>query len=320
MGEDSFQEMETVDPGYRSGMSVQSSFVMSPIDEFGTQEQKDKYLEKLAKGQLIGCFGLIEPNHGSDPGSMETIAKPHPHNKGFFSLSGAKIWIIHCPIAEVLLIWAKLQDTEKIRGFLVAHEKCPLDTLTTLPLKSKSGLRALSTESMQLDNCPVPKESMFPDIEGLKGPFACLNSARYGIAWGTMRALEDCLARAREYALERNQFKNNPIAKYQLVQKKLADAATDIAYGLAAAYQVGRLKDEAKLTPEMISMIKRPNCDRALINARHLQEMLGGNAVSDEYYIGRHVSNRFVTQTYERQSDIHSLILGRAITGIQPFV
>jgi glutaryl-CoA dehydrogenase len=314
------REVERVDSGYRSGMSVQSSLVMGPIDEFGTQEQKDKYLEKLGNGQLIGCFGLTEPNHGSDPGSMETTAKPHPSKEGYYSLSGSKTWITNSPIADVLVVWAKLQETGKIRGFLIEREKCPPGTLETPQLKEKNGLRASITGMIQLDECPVPKENMFPDVEGLRGPFSCLNSARFGIAWGTMGALEDCITRAREYALERKQFKNNPIAKYQLVQKKLADATTDVAYGLAAAYQVGRLKDEGKVAPEMISMIKRQNCDRALVNARHLQEIFGGNAVSDEYHIGRHVANLFVTQTYEGQSDIHALILGRAITGIQAFV
>ncbi|KAI1622722.1 glutaryl-CoA dehydrogenase [Exophiala viscosa] len=314
------REVERVDSGYRSGMSVQSSLVMGPIEEFGTQEQKDKYLEKLGNGQLIGCFGLTEPNHGSDPGSMETTAKPHPSKEGYYSLSGAKTWITNSPIADVLVIWAKLQETGKIRGFVIEREKCPPGTLETPPLKEKNGLRASITGMIQLDECPVPKENMFPEVEGLRGPFSCLNSARFGIAWGTIGALEDCLDRARTYALERKQFKNNPIAKYQLVQKKLADAATDVAYGLAAAYMVGRLKDEGKAAPEMISMIKRQNCDRALVNARHLQEIFGGNAVSDEYHIGRHVSNLFVTQTYEGQSDIHALILGRAITGLQAFV
>lgn len=314
------REVERVDSGYRSAMSVQSSLVMGPIDEFGTQEQKDKFLEKLGNGQLVGCFGLTEPNHGSDPGSMETTAKPHPSKEGYYSLSGAKTWITNSPIADVLLVWAKLQETGKIRGFLVEREKCPAGTLETPSLKNKNGLRASITGMIQLDECPVPKENMFPDVEGLRGPFSCLNSARYGIAWGTIGALEDCIKRAREYALERKQFKNNPIAKYQLVQKKLADATTDAAFGLAAAYQVGRLKDEGKVVPEMVSMIKRQNCDRALINARHLQEIFGGNAVSDEYHIGRHVSNLFVTQTYEGQSDIHALILGRAITGLQAFV
>ncbi|KAK3317876.1 acyl-CoA dehydrogenase/oxidase [Cercophora scortea] len=312
--------VERVDSGYRSGMSVQSSLVMGGIDEFGSAEQKDRYLPEMAKGTLIGAFGLTEPNHGSDPGSMETIARPHPQKTGYYLLSGSKTWITNSPIADVLLVWAKLEETGKIRGFLVDRKDCPAGTLETPAIKNKNGLRASITGMIHLADCPVPKENMFPDVEGLKGPFSCLNSARYGIALGTMGALEDCIARARTYALERIQFKGNPIAKYQLVQKKLADAATDAAYGVLAAIQVGRLKDEGKATPEMISMIKRQNCDKALQNARVLQEIFGGNAVSDEYGIGRHVANLFVTQTYEGQSDIHSLILGRAITGLQAFV
>ena len=314
------REVERVDSGYRSGMSVQSSLVMGGIDEFGTKEQKDKWLEKLGKGKLVGCFGLTEPNHGSDPGSMETMAKPHPSKEGYYSISGAKTWITNSPIADVFLVWAKLQETGKIRGFVIERKDCPPGTLETPPLKNKNGLRASITGMIQLDDCPVPKENMFPEVEGLRGPFSCLNSARYGIAWGTIGALEDCIDRARTYSLERKQFKNNPIAKYQLVQKKLSDATTDAAYGLLAAYQVGRLKDQGLQAPEMVSMIKRQNCDRALVNARILQEVFGGNAVSDEYHIGRHVANLFVTQTYEGQSDIHALILGRAITGIQAFV
>lgn len=314
------REVERVDSGYRSGMSVQSSLVMGPIYEFGTQEQKDRWLEKLGQGQLIGCFGLTEPNHGSDPGSMETTAKPHPSKEGYYSLSGAKTWITNSPIADIFVVWAKLQETGKIRGFVIERDQCPPGTLETPQLKNKNGLRASITGMIQLDECPVPKENMFPEIEGLRGPFACLNSARLGIAWGVMGALEDAIDRARTYALERRQFKNNPIAKYQLVQKKLSDSVTDAAYGILAAYQVSRLKDEGKVAPEMISMIKRQNCDRALVNTRNLQEIFGGNAVSDEYHIGRHVSNLFVTQTYEGQSDIHALVLGRAITGIQAFV
>ncbi|EME42063.1 acyl-CoA dehydrogenase-like protein [Dothistroma septosporum NZE10] len=312
--------VERVDSGYRSGMSVQSSLAMGGIEEFGTEEQKEKFLPGMAQGKILGCFGLTEPNHGSDPGSMESVAKPHPTKDGYYSLSGAKTWITNSPIADVMLVWAKLQETGKIRGFLVERENAPPGTLETPVLKNKNGLRASVTGMIQLDDYPVPKEMMFPDVEGLRGPFSCLNSARYGIAWGVMGALEDAIARAREYALERKQFKNNPIAKYQLVQKKLSDATTDAAYGILAAYQVGRLKDEGKAAPEMISMIKRQNCDRALIGARNLQEIFGGNAASDEYHIGRHVSNLFVTQTYEGQSDIHALILGRAITGIQAFV
>ncbi|KAI6915067.1 glutaryl-CoA dehydrogenase-like protein, partial [Hortaea werneckii] len=312
--------VEMVDSGYRSAMSVQSSLVMGGIEEFGTEEQKQKLLPGMAKGKILGCFGLTEPNHGSDPGSMESVAKPHPSKEGYYSLSGSKTWITNSPIADVFLVWAKLHETGKIRGFLVERSQCPPGTLETPKLPHKSGLRASITGMIQMDEVPVAKEMMLPNVEGLKGPFSCLNSARYGIAWGTMGALEDCIARTREYALERRQFKNNPIAKYQLVQKKLADATTDAAYGILAAYQVGRLKDEGKAAPEMISMIKRQNCDRALINSRVLQEVFGGNAVSDEYHIGRHVANLFVTQTYEGQSDIHSLILGRAITGLQAFV
>ncbi|KAI1640783.1 mitochondrial glutaryl-CoA dehydrogenase-like protein [Biscogniauxia mediterranea] len=312
--------VERVDSGYRSGMSVQSSLVMGGIHEFGTAEQKDKFLPGMAKGELLGAFGLTEPNHGSDPGSLETTARPHPTKQGYLLLSGSKTWITNSPIADVLLVWARLRETGKIRGFLVERSACPPGTLATPPIKNKNGLRASITGMIQLDDCPVPEANMFPDVEGLRGPFSCLNSARYGIALGTMGALEDCISRARTYALERRQFRNNPLARYQLVQKKLADAATDAAYGVLAAIQVGRLKDARQATPEMISMVKRQNCDRALVNARVLQEIFGGNAVSDEYGIGRHVANLFVTQTYEGQSDIHSLILGRAITGIQAFV
>ncbi|KOS18230.1 Glutaryl-CoA dehydrogenase [Escovopsis weberi] len=312
--------VERVDSGYRSGMSVQSSLVMGPIHEFGSEEQKQRFLPEMARGRLIGAFGLTEPNHGSDPGSMESVARPHPSRAGYYLLSGAKTWITNSPVADVLLVWAKLRDTGRIRGFLVERKACPPGTLATPAIKDKSGLRASITGMIQMDDVPVPAENMLPGAEGLRGPFACLNSARYGISLGVMGALEDCLARARAYALERRQFKGNPLARYQLVQRKLADAATDVAYGTLASIQVGRLKDEGKATPEMISMIKRQNCDAALRNARVLQEIFGGNAVSDEYHIGRHVANLFVTQTYEGQSDIHSLILGRAITGIQAFV
>lgn len=298
--------VERVDSGYRSGMSVQSSLVMGGIHEFGSEEQKERFLPEMARGRLIGAFGLTEPNHGSDPGSMESVAKPHPTKKGYLSLSGAKTWITNSPIADVLLVWAKLQETGKIRGFLVERKDCPPGTLETPAIKDKNGLRASITGMIQMDGVPVPEANMFPEVEGLKGPFSCLNSARYGISLGVIGALEDAIARARTYSLERKQFKGNPLAKYQLIQKKLADAATDAAYGTLAAVQVGRLKDEGKVTPEMISMVKRQNCDAALRNARVLQEVFGGNAVSDEYHIGRHVANLFVTQTYEGQSDIHS--------------
>ena len=247
---------------------------MNGIAEFGTEELKQRYLPAMAKGTSLGCFGLTEPDHGSDPGSMETVARPHPSKKGYYLLSGTKTWITNSPIADVMLVWAKLQDTAapegkgKIKGFLIDRDQCPVGTLETPALKHKNGLRASVTGMIQLDECPVPEANMFPGIEGLKGPFTCLNHARYGIAWGTIGALEDCIARARTYAMERRQFKDNPIAKYQLVQKKLADATTDAAYGILAAIQVGRLKDEGKVVPEMVSMIKRQNCDRALVNAR----------------------------------------------------
>lgn len=262
------KEVERVDSGYRSGMSVQSSLIMTGIHEFGTQEQKDRFLPELAKGKMLGCFGLTEPNHGSDPGSMETVAREHPTKKGYYSLSGTKTWITNSPISDVFLVWAKLESTGKIRGFLVERSTSPPGTLETPAIKNKTGLRASITGMIQMDDCPVPAENMFPTVEGLSGPFTCLSSARLGIAFGVMGALEDSLDRARTYALERKQFKGNPLAKYQLIQKKLADAATDAAYGTLAATQVARLKDAGKVTPEMISMVKRQNCDRALVNAR----------------------------------------------------
>ncbi|CAD6504925.1 BgTH12-00424 [Blumeria graminis f. sp. triticale] len=320
--------VERVDSGYRSAMSVQSSLVMGGINAFATQAQRERFLPDMAKGKLLGAFGLTEPDHGSDPGSMKATARRSPTKKGYFLLSGCKTWITNSTIADVLLVWAKLVETNKIRGFLVERSSCPVGTLETPAIKNKSGLRASTTGMIHLDECPVAEENMLQGVEGLTGPFTCLNNARYGIAWGTMGALEDCIERARSYALARKQFKQNPIAKYQLVQKKLADAVTDAAFGTLAALQVGRLKDAEKAVPEMFSMIKRQNCDRALHNARVLQEIFGGNAVSDEYHIARHVANLFVTQTYEGQSDIHSrssnpsnsLILGRAITGLQAFV
>ncbi|RPB21456.1 glutaryl-CoA dehydrogenase precursor [Terfezia boudieri ATCC MYA-4762] len=310
------REVERVDSGYRSGMSVQSALVMGGIEEHGTEEQKERFLPKMAKGKLLGCFGLTEPNHGSDPGSMETVARRHPTKQGVFLLSGSKTWITNSPIADVLMIWAKLDG--KVRGFLIERGEVR-SGLSTPAIKNKNGLRASITGMILMDDVEVPEENLFPSVEGLKGPFSCLNNARYGIAWGAMGALEDCIDRARTYSLERKQFKGNPLAKYQLIQKKLVDASTDAAFGLLASIQVGRLKDKGMALPEMISMIKRQNCDRALVNARALQEIFGGNAVSYEYGIGRHVANLFVTQTYEGQSDIHSLILGRAITGVQAF-
>ncbi|KAK9368938.1 acyl-CoA dehydrogenase/oxidase [Lipomyces kononenkoae] len=309
------REVERVDSGYRSAMSVQSSLVMHPIFAFGSDEQKERFLPDLAKGKIIGCFGLTEPNHGSDPGSMETVARQHPAKEGVYLLSGAKNWITNSPIADVLLVWAKLDGV--IRGFLVERSKAG-PGLDTPKIKDKTALRASVTGMINMDDVEVPKENMLPGIQGLKGPFSCLNSARFGISWGTIGALEGALALARQYALDRKQF-NNPLAKYQLIQKKLADAVTDISYGLLACVQVGRLKDAGKAEPEMIGMIKRHNCDRALENVRKLMEIFGGNATSDEYHIGRIAANLFVVQTYEGQSDIHALALGRAITGINAF-
>ncbi|KAA8916493.1 hypothetical protein TRICI_001356 [Trichomonascus ciferrii] len=310
------REVERVDSGFRSAMSVQSSLVMLPIMEFGTTEQKERFIPKLASGELIGCFGLTEPNHGSDPGSMETVAKPHPTKKGVYLLSGAKTWITNSPIADVMVVWAKLDG--EIRGFLVERSKVE-SGLETPALKNKTGLRASITGMIQMDNVEVPEENLFPEIKGLKGPFTCLNSARYGIAWGTMGALEEAINLTRQYALDRKQFKGQPLAKYQLIQKKLADALTDATYGIMSAVQVGRLKDQGLVAPEMISMIKRQNCDTALNNSRKLMEVFGGNAASDEYHIGRIAHNLWVVQTYEGQSDIHALILGRAITGENGF-
>lgn len=310
------REVERVDSGYRSAMSVQSSLVMHPINVFGTQEQKDRFLPKLATGEMIGCFGLTEPNHGSDPGSMETVAKPHPTKKGVLVLSGAKTWITNAPIADLFVVWAKLDG--KIRGFLVERSKVPEGSLATPAIKNKTALRASITGMIQMDGVEIPEENMFPDITGLKGPFTCLNSARFGIAWGTMGALEEAIRLARNYSLERKQF-GNPLAKYQLIQMKLANALTDANYGLLACLQVGRLKDAGEEAPEMISMIKRQNCDRSLFNSRALMEVFGGNAASDEYNITRIAHNLQVVQTYEGQSDIHAMILGRAMTGESAF-
>lgn len=312
------REVERVDSGYRSAMSVQSSLVMLPIDTFGTVEQKERFLPKLATGELIGCFGLTEPNHGSDPASMETTARPHPTKKGVYLLSGAKNWITNSPIADVFIIWAKLDGA--IRGFIVERSQVEAGSggLATPAIKNKTALRASITGMIQLDEVEVPAENLFPEIKGLKGPFTCLNSARYGISWGAIGALEEAIKLARNYSLERKQF-GHPLAKYQLIQKKLAEALSDAAYGQLASLQVGRLKDNGQATPEMISTIKKQNVDNALKHSRKLMEIFGGNAASDEYHIARIAHNLFVVQTYEGQSDIHALILGRAITGESAF-
>lgn len=307
------REVERIDSGYRSAMSVQSSLVMFPIEAFGTAEQKEKYLPKLAKGELVGCFGLTEPNHGSNPDGMESKAVLRD---GVYYLSGAKNWITNSPIADLLLVWAKDEEGQ-IRGFLV-ERKGNEDTLSTPTLHGKLSLRASITGMIQMDGVKVPKENVFPDVRGLKGPFSCLNNARFGISWGALGAAEFCLETAREYTIGRKQF-GKPLAAMQLVQKKLADAETEIAIGLQACLQVGRLKDSKQWCPEMISLVKRNSCGKALNIARDCRDMLGGNGISDEYHVIRHVMNLEAVNTYEGTHDIHALILGRAITGLQAF-
>ncbi|CAO3609889.1 unnamed protein product [Cunninghamella echinulata] len=307
------REVERVDSGYRSAMSVQSSLVMHPINAYGTDAQKEKYLPDLAKGVKIGCFGLTEPNHGSDPSSMETTAKKV---NGHYVLNGSKTWITNSPIADVMIIWAKnLEEDGAIRGFILERGMKGLETPT---IHGKLALRASITGMVMMDNVEVPVENMLPNVKGLKGPFGCLNNARYGIAWGALGAAESCLQTALEYTLERKQF-GRPLAANQLIQKKLADFNTDIAIGLQACLQVGRLKDANRLAPEMISMIKRNSTVKAIEIAREARDMLGGNGVSAEYNIMRHASNLEAVVTYEGTKDMHALILGRAITGIPSF-
>ncbi|KAI9465274.1 acyl-CoA dehydrogenase domain-containing protein [Lactarius psammicola] len=297
---------------YRSTASVQSSLVMHPIHAFGTEAQKEKYLAALAKGELIGSFGLTEPNHGSDPASMETTAE---ETDGGFVLHGSKTWISNSPIADIHIIWARCKWDGKVRGFILEKG---MQGLSAPKIKNKLALRVSTTGSIFMDKVKVSHDALMPGAVGLGAPFSCLNNARYGISWGVIGALEACLSQAREYALERHQFKR-PLASFQLVQKKLADAHTEIALGLQASLRVGRLKDEGRVVAEMISIVKRNNCGKALHHARVLWDILGGNAASDEYHIGRHVANLQITNTYEGTFDIHTLILGRAITGIQAF-
>jgi len=305
------REVERVDSGYRSMMSVQSSLVMVPINEFGSAAQKQKYLPKLASGEWIGCFGLTEPNHGSDPGSMITRAKKVP---GGYSLSGAKMWITNSPIADVFVVWAK-NDEGKIRGYILEKG---MKGLSAPAIHGKVGLRASITGEIVMDEVFVPEENEFPEITGLKGPFTCLNSARYGIAWGALGAAEDCWHRARQYVLDRNQF-GRPLAANQLIQKKLADMQTEITLGLQGCLRLGRLKDEGKAAPEITSIMKRNSCGKALDIARVARDMHGGNGISDEYGVIRHVVNLEVVNTYEGTHDVHALILGRAMTDIQAF-
>ncbi|MFP3565336.1 acyl-CoA dehydrogenase [Paraburkholderia sp. SIMBA_030] len=308
------REVERVDSGYRSMMSVQSSLVMVPIYEFGSEAQKQKYLPKLATGEWIGCFGLTEPNHGSDPGSMVTRAKKVD---GGYSLSGSKMWITNSPIADVFVVWAKLEENGKdaIRGFILEKGWKGLSAPT---IHSKVGLRASITGEIVLDEVFVPEENRFPEVSGLRGPFTCLNSARYGIAWGALGAAESCWYTARQYVLDRKQF-GRPLAANQLIQKKLADMQTEITLGLQGVLRLGRMKDEGTAAVEITSIMKRNSCGKALDIARLARDMLGGNGISDEFGIARHLVNLEVVNTYEGTHDIHALILGRAQTGIQAF-
>ena len=310
------REVERVDSGYRSMMSVQSSLVMVPIFEFGSEAQKQKYLPKLATGEWIGCFGLTEPNHGSDPASMVTRAKKVP---GGYSISGAKMWISNSPIADVFVVWAKEIDGKApdgpIRGFVLEKG---MKGLSAPAIHSKVGLRASITGEIVMDEVFCPEENVFPEVRGLKGPFTCLNSARYGIAWGALGAAEDCFHRSRQYVLDRKQF-GRPLAANQLIQKKLADMLTEISIGLQSCLRLGRMKDEGGAAVEITSILKRNSCGKSLDIARMARDMMGGNGISDEFGVARHLVNLEVVNTYEGTHDIHALILGRAITGIQAF-
>jgi glutaryl-CoA dehydrogenase len=309
------REVERVDSGFRSMMSVQSSLVMVPIHAFGTEEQKRRYLPKLASGEWIGCFGLTEPDHGSDPGSMVTRAKKVD---GGFVLNGSKMWITNSPIADVFVVWAKLPNDageDEIRGFVLEKGT---QGLSAPAIHGKVGLRASVTGEIVLSDAFVPDSAIFPDVRGLKGPFTCLNSARYGIAWGALGAAESCWHTARQYVIDRKQF-GRPLAANQLIQKKLADMQTEITLGLQGVLRLGRMKDEGTAAVDLTSMMKRNSCGKALDIARLARDMLGGNGISDEFGIARHLVNLEVVNTYEGTHDIHALILGRAQTGIQAF-
>ncbi len=304
------REVERVDSGYRSAMSVQSSLVMHPIYAYGNEDQRERYLPKLASGEWVGCFGLTEPDHGSDPGGMITRAEPV---SGGYRLNGAKMWITNSPIADLAVVWAKLDGV--IRGFVVERG---FDGFSTPKIEGKMSLRASVTGEIVLDDVLVPEENLLPNVKGLAGPFGCLNRARYGIAWGSMGAAEFCWHAARTYTLEREQF-GRPLAANQLIQRKLADMQTEIALGLQACLRMGRLLDDDRLAVENISMLKRNNCGKALDIARTARDMHGGNGISDEYHVIRHVMNLETVNTYEGTHDIHALILGRAQTGLQAF-
>jgi len=306
------REIERVDSGYRSMMSVQSSLVMTPIEAFGSPAQKEKFLPKLAKGEWIGCFGLTEPDHGSDPGSMATRARKV---SGGYSLTGAKTWISNAPIADVFLVWAKTEDGI-IRGFLIEKGA---KGLSAPAIHGKVGLRASITGEVVMEDVFVPEENLMPGVSGLKGPFTCLNAARYGISWGALGAAEACYGIARQYVLDRKQF-GRPLAANQLIQKKLADMMSEIAIGLQSCLRLGRMKEAGHPPVELTSIVKRNSCGKALEIARTARDMLGGNGISDEFAVARHLVNLEVVNTYEGTHDIHALILGRAITGIQAFV
>jgi glutaryl-CoA dehydrogenase len=305
------REVEAIDSGYRSMMSVQSSLVMVPIETFGSEAQKQKYLPKLARGEWIGCFGLTEPDHGSDPGSMATRAKSVP---GGYRLSGAKTWITNAPIADVFVVWAKTDDGA-IRGFVLEKG---MEGLSAPAIHGKVGLRASITGQILMDEVFVPEEAMFPEVRGLKGPFTCLNSARFGIAWGALGAAESCYKTARQYTMDRKQF-GRPLAANQLIQKKLADMVTDISLGFQGCLRLGRMKDDGHPPVELTSILKRNSCGKALDIARTARDMLGGNGISDEFGVARHLVNLEVVNTYEGTHDVHALIIGRAITGIAAF-
>jgi glutaryl-CoA dehydrogenase len=305
------REVERVDSGYRSAMSVQSSLVMHPIHAYGTEAQRRKYLPKLAKGEWVGCFGLTEPDHGSDPGSMQTRARKAD---GGYVLKGAKMWITNSPIADVFVVWAKTDDGV-IRGFILENG---MKGLSAPKIEGKMSLRASVTGEIVMDDVFVPEAQLLPNVSGLKGPFGCLNKARYGIAWGALGAAEDCWHRARQYVLDRTQF-GRPLAANQLIQLKLANMMTEITIGLQAVLRVGRLIDAGRAVPEMVSLVKRNSCGKALEIARLARDMHGGNGIADEFHVIRHMINLETVNTYEGTHDIHALILGRAQTGIQAF-
>ncbi|SLN44720.1 acyl-CoA dehydrogenase [Oceanibacterium hippocampi] len=305
------REVERVDSGYRSMMSVQSSLVMHPINAYGTEAQRQKYLPKLATGEWVGCFGLTEPDAGSDPGGMKTRAKKVD---GGYQVNGSKMWISNSPIADVFVVWAKTEDGV-IRGFVLEKG---MKGLSAPKIEGKISLRASVTGEIVMDNVFVPEENLLPNVSGLKGPFGCLNSARYGIAWGALGAAEFCWHAARQYTLDRKQF-GRPLAANQLIQKKLADMQTEISIGLLACLRAGRMKDEGKLSPETISLIKRNSCGKALDVARLARDMHGGNGIHEEFHVIRHMVNLETVNTYEGAHDVHALILGRAQTGLQAF-